>query len=163
MKKAFTLIELLVVVLIIGILAAVALPKYQVAVAKAHYQQLKVAGDALRKAQITYYLANGSYPSDFDSLDISLGTPKETKTIEVEGYGYQTQVRFDWGQCSLSSYGNRIQCVSSYSGVPEYAIFGDKRYCQGTGNSTVKKQVCASETGVSTAEDMSSYWRYTYP
>ncbi len=67
----FTLIELLVVVLIIGILAAVAVPQYQKAVMKSHLAALKPIMASIKNAQETYFLANGSYTTNWSDLDIT--------------------------------------------------------------------------------------------
>ena len=69
--QAFTLIELLVVVLIIGILAAVALPQYQKAVAKARLANLVTMGNAVVQAEEIYYLANNAYTEHWEDLNIS--------------------------------------------------------------------------------------------
>ena len=68
----FTLIELLVVVLIIGILAAVAMPQYQFAVDKSRVISYVEKAQEIIKAEQVYYLANGSYTRDLRNLDIDL-------------------------------------------------------------------------------------------
>ncbi len=71
-RKGFTLIELLVVVLIIGILAAIALPSYQKAVKKSRAAQALIAvrsvGDSLKR----FYMETGGENPTLDALDISM-------------------------------------------------------------------------------------------
>ena len=73
----FTLIELLVVVLIIGILAAVALPQYEIVVWKSRFASYMPIVKHLKDAQEAFYLANGRYAENLEELgvDMPAGTP----------------------------------------------------------------------------------------
>jgi prepilin-type N-terminal cleavage/methylation domain-containing protein len=73
-NTAFTLIELLVAVVIIGILAAIALPQYKKVVFKnkmiGRIQNIRAAYNHAR----VYSLTHGDFPNDMTALDIDLGS-----------------------------------------------------------------------------------------
>ena len=68
----FTLIELLVVVLIIGILAAMALPEYQRATELSRAGAALAFSRSVRDAVDRYYMAHGRFPATPEVLDIGV-------------------------------------------------------------------------------------------
>ena len=134
-QKAFTLIELLVVVLIIGILAAVALPQYQKVVERSKATQALTLLKAVAQAQQAYLLANGEYATKFDELAVDIpwtgntqflvGTETDTKsdsnwTIQIEdarsgGYGVNLYMIRTNGK--YQGAGFRFNLMSGLSGI----------------------------------------------
>lgn len=154
MKKGFTLIELLVVVLIIGILAAIALPQYQTAVMKSKMSGLLPIMRSIRDAQERYYMANGTYTDDFNNLDIQV-----PKGISVSDCNYNAGCALwennTWINQLINEVGHVGQMTGGLSETPgkkEYACYftiylqQDPNYGQDSCGGTSSKcaQVCKS-------------------
>lgn len=101
-NAGFTLIELLVVVLIIGILAAVAVPQYEKAVEKSRSAQALSLLRSFYNAQQVYYMANGTYASKISDLDLDIAWTGNEKwyisaTDTKSNEDWSLQINPDWG------------------------------------------------------------------
>jgi prepilin-type N-terminal cleavage/methylation domain-containing protein len=78
MKKnnGFTLVELAVVIVIIGVIAAFAVPRFRDAVERSKAAEAVNFMTSIRSAQERYNARLGSYTTNLADLDISMGTPK---------------------------------------------------------------------------------------
>ena len=134
-NNAFTLIELLVVVLIIGILAAVAVPQYQYAVKKARYMQYVATAEALYKAQLAFKLANGYYTTDPSVLDVSYNGQKMQCKFTTNATDTESSITScgpTYGDYSLPQYGRWLhsekepRACFSWNEFPHQAEFCKK-------------------------------------
>ena len=86
MKKAFTLIEIIIVTVILGILAAAAIPKFSVALERSSVSEGVTAVATLHGGMERYRLQNSFYPSDCALLDVSID-PKNFDNLTCANTG----------------------------------------------------------------------------
>ncbi|ACC97899.1 PilE-like protein [Elusimicrobium minutum Pei191] len=94
MKKGFTLIELLVVVLIIGILAAIALPQYNKTVERSRITEALILSRAALNSQQIYKLQTGDYALSWDELDITVPATQFKLAEEYHGAGHYAIMKY---------------------------------------------------------------------
>jgi type IV pilus assembly protein PilA len=80
-NEGFTLIELLVVIIIIGILAAIALPSFLSQTAKARQSEGKTYVGSINRGQQAYYLENQAFAAKITDLELALSDSKNFSYI----------------------------------------------------------------------------------
>lgn len=175
-NKAFTLIELLVVILIIGILAAIAIPQYKLSVAKSKFAILKQYNEKIVDDAIQYFLIYDNWPNTLKVLNTDFGEYISDTNIKI-GPNMECEIEnnSDWEYFSCRYIVNsrrmfsyRIRMIIKHPNIKLHL----KRYrdCQvwTADLNSVYHKMCQQESGkkepsqCSTTAANNSYCLYTY-
>ena len=153
-KLGFTLLELLVVVLIIGILAAIALPQYKLAVGKTKFSTLKNITRSVWDSAQRYYMVNNSYPQKTSDLDIGLDIKEENYTNN-KYLGFTTNDEIEctiWDKnpnsfaaCGRKIFGKHIRFYLKFDGRPKECL------AYSLDENHIINKICRNETHRNTA------------
>ncbi len=152
LRRGFTLIELLVVVLIIGILTAVAVPQYRLATDKARLQKLVSMTNAVSRAQDAFYLAHGTYTTNWNELDVTFpGTVK---------FNDQLHLNEGWTLHLFSQYvdatDSKIPNIVIYSFYSQH-YWSRKSACYAKAGNDYANKLCQNLSNKSTKDTSADY------
>jgi type IV pilus assembly protein PilA len=128
--KGFTLVELLVVIIIIGILAAIALPNFLNQGAKAKQTEAKQNIGLINRTQTAYRTENSSFASSFDML--ASGTLSGADTVSTTNYSYVLVAGNDTTTIVADALDTSLK---AYAG-------GTSRFSNAESNSVISSVVC---------------------
>ena len=158
-NQAFTLIEVLIVVLIIGILAAIAVPQYKLAVLKSEYSKLKEYVETIYGSVQIYYLTNGIWPKKLTDLDIELPGKLVSNDTHIRVSSPAGIECWLWNTgssgyvaCSFTKFNSTIRYEHNFLGSNNRNC-----YTEPSAADTFAAKFCQIETGKTST---SGYYRY---
>ena len=136
-QRGFTLVELMIVVIIVGILAAVAIPMYRGSVNRAKASEAVAALGAIRSAERVYFAEHGTYYGTKDSTV----TPDSTANVLDLTQADLTGRYFSWECYTFTVDADedtfQVKCDGSKSTAPKASeVKSIIRYIDDEGNIT---------------------------